>query len=356
MTEYNKADFAFADRVEDLLKELVDDISIPIFRFFMVPEEGGGCRGELYLLFPDDLHRVDALLREEFSVDNDASETVNQAEEKGELALAEYLFSLKAPRGALREWKPFEGKQCRLRIGTVLQGASDALNVCLKFNDESTADPKALRKLVRMNALLEEAEEGYRILVKQAGQPVPEEGKKDFFSSSDEKEELRSSSDEGLNALYSRSDVESATEEEISPAADRVDLASLRLFFSTHVSLLELWEKQAAQREIAVVHPPVSRQEESLRGLALLLNAAEIKDTFSLEKELKELDATALGARLDTLRHTFGEAMDAWEIDPYALVFLVLLDVKWEVLKDKDLDEMGIKAVMERIRGSENQA
>jgi hypothetical protein len=131
-----------------------------------------------------------------------------------------------------------------------------------------------------------------------------------------------------------------------------LDLASLRLFFNTHAGWLERWEKLARERAIPVKQSAAPRQEEALRNLALLLQTAEVKNLEALEEELGNLGEGQLGLRLDSLRQTFGEEIDTWDIDPFSLIFLVLLDVKWDILKDKDLEGLGIKAAMERIRSS----
>ncbi len=354
MTEMSSTQFFFAERMEELLKALIADASILTFRLFLHPDENGGCRGEVDLLFPSDLQRLDDLLRAEFDVDDGLSQAVGDVEEKGELALADYVFSLAAPRADLREWLPFAGRRCRLQVGTVLQGACDVLNASLGLSEGGAASPKLVRKLARMNALLEEAEEGYRILLSQAGVRSREERRERAFPSvSDDADDRRISSEEEQTLGLSRNGGDESQPERPLSASDRPDLASLRLFFSAHASWLETWERLASQRGISLARPPLAQQEETLRGLARLLEAAEIDDFRSLEEQFLALDEATLGARLDSLRRTFGEKLDAWKIDPYGLVFLVFLDVHWDTLKEKDLDALGIKAAMDKIRSEE---
>lgn len=349
---------AFATKMEELLKIVLRDASLATFRLALTPTESG-CEGELYLLFPGDLLRLEGLLKEEFLVDNEASKPVHDVEEKGELALATYQFSLKAPRDTLREWRSYSGKICRLQVGTVLQGACDAMNSALGMSGEE--EGKTLRKLARMNALLEEAEEGYRILMEQ-GKGVAGERGSSFFESSGGEHPLQVPSDNGPMTGLSGSDTEKQDPDQqggqpVPESSDGsresgLDLASLRLFFNTHAGWLERWEKLARERAIPVKQSAAPRQEEALRNLALLLQTAEVKNLEALEEELGNLGEGQLGLRLDSLRQTFGEEIDTWDIDPFSLIFLVLLDVKWDILKDKDLEGLGIKAAMERIRSS----
>lgn len=354
MAGISSAQFFFAERMEDLLKALIADASILTFRLFLHPDENGGCRGEVDLLFPSDLQRLDDLLRAEFNVDNGLSQAVGDVEEKGELALADYVFSLASPRSDLREWLPFADRRCRLQVGTVLQGACDVLNASLGLS-EGGASPKLVRKLARMNALLEEAEEGYRILLSQAGARPQEErrGWAAAGASGDVDERIISSEEEQTLGLSRKASGDESLPERSLSASDRPDLASLRLFFNAHASWLETWERLATERGIVLSRPPLAQQEETLRGLARLLEAAEIDNFRSLEEQFLALDESALGARLDSLRRTFGEKLDTWKIDPYGLVFLVFLDVHWDTLKGKDLDALGIKAAMDKIRSEE---
>ena len=56
--------------------------------------------------------------------------------------------------------------------------------------------------------------------------------------------------------------------------------------------------------------------------------------------------------QLRTILETFGRGNNIkWRVDPFSALFLLVLNFKWENLKDKDLVKLNIKKGSDRING-----
>ena len=57
--------------------------------------------------------------------------------------------------------------------------------------------------------------------------------------------------------------------------------------------------------------------------------------------------------QLKSIHDTFGSDNKNinWRMDPFSALFLLVLNFKWDILKDKDLNELKIKQGSDRISG-----
>ena len=82
----------------------------------------------------------------------------------------------------------------------------------------------------------------------------------------------------------------------------------------------------------------------SAAGGTLLTSLAFMPLAYSPETDGKGLQ------QLSTIREAFKDN-DKWRVDPFSALFLLVLNFKWEDLKDKDLVKLNIKKGSDRISG-----
>jgi putative GTP pyrophosphokinase len=112
--------------------------------------------------YVEDVRRVGELLSEHFQVDGDRSH-VESFEDPGRFGYASnhYVIRLPHARSQLPEWRPFEDICAEVQVRTVLQHAWAAISHKLAYKNEDEVPLPLRRKLFRLSALLEAADEDF---------------------------------------------------------------------------------------------------------------------------------------------------------------------------------------------------
>ena len=173
----------FTERLEDLLRDLLQNVDVvqigsrtkTIDSFTgKIQREGKnynnpieeitdlvGIRIICYYL--EDVDKVGEIIKEEFDIDFensiDKSQTIDP-DKFGYLSV-HYIISLGNNRNQLREWKEFDGIKAEIQIKTVLQHAWAAIDHKLRYKSAIEVPKDLRRKLFRLSALLELADEGF---------------------------------------------------------------------------------------------------------------------------------------------------------------------------------------------------
>lgn len=172
----------FAERISNLLQNLVEGENIEVYSVFgkaKAPEEflrtaataepsvlagiADLCQVKILVSFPDDVAKVEDIIQKEFLADLSRSvplASLDSPERYGYPAVS-YVLSLNRERGALREWAKYKDLPFTLEIRTVLQEAWAANAQKVSLPTDTSTKKKMQRKLLRLSALLEEADEGF---------------------------------------------------------------------------------------------------------------------------------------------------------------------------------------------------
>ena len=282
------------------------------------------------LRFPEDVQKVEEIIRSEFDVDFDRSITSSGLEDPFRFGYPAvlYILSLSESRSSLREWQKYRGLSFRLELRTVLQEAWATISPRVNMSVDSISEKKFKRKLVRLAALLEEADEGFLALwgeVKDVALLVPPEN--------------------GAERKHS-----------VSVAAERTYTEDeLYAFFNESESTLNRWSSTAIKAGFPIFVPSPNYLKDSFRFLYRIFRVAGIDTISEVEKFLSELEEEDRGMlQLKTIHGTFEKESSVWRVDAFSAIFLLVLNAKWDVLKGKDLVQLGIKNGSDRISGMEN--
>jgi len=86
-----------------------------------------------------------------------------------------------------------------------------------------------------------------------------------------------------------------------------------------------------------------------------IFRAAGVDTISEVQRFLEDLEQEDRGTtQLKTIRSTFEKESGVWRVDAFSAIFLLVLNAKWDVLKNKDLLELGIKKGSDRISGTDN--
>jgi ppGpp synthetase/RelA/SpoT-type nucleotidyltranferase len=124
--------------------------------------------------YADDVERVCALIRDEFEVDEDNSADKRQAlayDQFGYLS-THVVVSLGDNRKNLPEWRQFAGLKAEVQVRTVLEHAWAAVSRKLQYNSPQEVPGELRRKLFRLSALFEVADEQFQELRDKSDQLV----------------------------------------------------------------------------------------------------------------------------------------------------------------------------------------
>jgi ppGpp synthetase/RelA/SpoT-type nucleotidyltranferase len=283
------------------------------------------------LRFPEDVQKVEEIIRSEFNVDFDRSVTSSGLEDPFRFGYPAVLYTLalSESRSSLREWQKYKGLSFRLELRTVLQEAWATISPRVNLSVDSISEKKLKRKLVRLAALLEEADEGFLSLweeVKDVAVLVPPPP-----ASADE------------------------PQRSVSVAAERTySEDELYEFFYEIDSALNKWSSTAIKAGFPIFVPSPNYLKESFQYLYKIFRAAGIDTISEVQRFLAELDDDDRGiAQLKTIRGAFEKESSAWRVDAFSAIFLLVLNSKWDVLKGKDLAGLGVKKGSDRISGLE---
>jgi len=282
------------------------------------------------LRFPEDIQKVEEIICSEFNVDFDRSVTSGGLEDPFRFGYPAVLYTLtlSEKRSSLREWQKYKDLSFRLELRTVLQEAWATISSRVNMSVDSVSEKKFKRKLVRLAALLEEADEGFLSLwekVKDASVLVPP-----------------------------RSEPEIARD--VSVAAERTySEDELYAFFNESDNTLNKWSSTAIKAGFPIFVPSPNYLKESFLYLYKIFRAAGVDTISEVRKFLEELEQEDRGTmQLKTIRSTFEKESGVWRVDAFSAIFLLVLNAKWDALKGKDLIELGIKKGSDRISGMEN--
>lgn len=279
------------------------------------------------LKFPEDVSKVERILEEEFIFDEThsvPSRTLDDPTRFGYPA-GFYTLSLSSPRTALREWQKYQAIPFQVEIRTMLQEVWASVSPKVNVVVDGPTQKKLQRKLLRLGALLEEADEGFLTLweaARGAGLPVttehvqPPEPEPDYSA----------------NQLY--------TEDE------------LYAFFNQEQELLNRWGAAAIKAGFPIFVPTPEHLRNSFEYLFKIFQAAGIETLAEVKEFFDETTPEDKGlSQLQAICSTFLKETGSWRVDSYSAIFLVVLNLKWDALKDKDLVALDIKQGSDRISG-----
>ncbi|MCR5347312.1 MAG: RelA/SpoT domain-containing protein [Fretibacterium sp.] len=314
------------------LNTMDEDTSLPVLR-------GEGAFASLDLVtvrvllrFPEDVNRVEEVVRAEFDVDESRSVPSSGLEDPfrfGYPAVV-YTLALSESRSHLREWEKYQGLNFRLELRTMLQDAWAAIAPKVNLSVGTLSEKKLKRKLVRLAALLEEADEGFLSL----------------------RDEAR-----GEAFLVPPTSLAGQTREEPIAVERTFTDEELYQFFRGDPSRLSHWNEVAIEAGFPPFSPDPSYLRESFKHLCQILRAAGIDTISEVRDFLAEVDEDGRGLRqLQAVRSAYGQRESAsgganWRMDPFSAIFLLVLNFRWDVLKDKDLVKLNIKRGSDRISG-----
>jgi ppGpp synthetase/RelA/SpoT-type nucleotidyltranferase len=278
------------------------------------------------LRFPEDVHKVEEIACSEFQVDLDHSVPSSGLEDPFRFGYPAVLYTLalSESRSSLREWRKYRGLSFRLELRTVLQEAWATISPRVTVNVDSVSEKKLKRRLVRLAALLEEADEGFLSLweeVKDVAVLVPP-----------------------------------SPEPRVPVSAERTYTEDeLYTFFNEEDHVLTRWSSIAVKAGFPIFVPSPAYLRESFEFLYKVFRAAGIDTLSEVRRFLTELDEGDRGLlQLRTIHGAFEKESSSWRVDAFSAVFLLVLNLKWDVLKNRDLVQLDIKRGSDRISGLES--
>ncbi|MBQ3763516.1 MAG: hypothetical protein IJR11_02090 [Synergistaceae bacterium] len=278
------------------------------------------------LRFPADVLRIESLVKSEFDVDSSRSLPSNSRVLKdpgrfGYPAVV-YILSLSKTRSTLREWKKYKDLNFRLELRTLLQEAWATIVPKVSQTVGRESEEEFTRELFLLGAMLEKADKGFLTL----------------------RDEIRS---EALLVPPSSPQRQPEPVEAESVFTDE----ELYELFRNDPSLLGKWNANAIEAGFPEFTPDADYLRESFAHLCGIFRASGIDTLSEVRNFLRDMDYEEKGLRqLKTLRGTFN-GDENWRVDPFSALFLLVLNFKWEVLKEKDLVSLKIKQGSDRIRG-----
>lgn len=129
---------------KDPLIEITDLVGIRIITYYI-----------------EDVYKIGKLVKNEFNID--LANSVDKSEvldpDKFGYLSNHYIISLKESRGKLTEWKNFKNLKAEIQVRTILQHAWAAIDHKLRYKTIIEIPNNLKRKLFRLSAILELADE-----------------------------------------------------------------------------------------------------------------------------------------------------------------------------------------------------
>ncbi|MDR1741686.1 MAG: hypothetical protein LBR38_07595 [Synergistaceae bacterium] len=279
------------------------------------------------LRFSEDVPKVEEIICSEFDVDPDVSMPSAVLEDPFRFGYpaAFYVLSLSEGRSSSPEWRKYKNLSFKLEIRSLLQETWAIISRRLNSQPVSISENKYKRKLFRLAAILEEADEGFLSLRSEA----------QSVSLTDGYASPRPGASIAAQRTY--------TEEEL-----------YAFFNSEQSAAIDKWGTTVVEAGFRIFVPTPNYMKESFDYLFKIFRAAGIDTIDEVRKFLADLDAGNKGlAQLRSVRDTFEKESASWRVDAFSALFLLVLNLKWDVLKTKDLTKLGIKAGSDRISGVE---
>ena len=282
-------------------------------------------RIRVLLRFPEDVLKIEELIKSEFEIDAKRSVPSSQLEDPfrfGYPAVV-YILALKDSRSGLREWAKYKNLSFRLELRTLLQEAWATIFPRVNQTVGSLSEKKLTRELVLLSSLLEKADEGFLSLRKAV------------------KDE----------ALLVPPQANASQKQEIPEAEKLFSDEELYVLFRDDESLLSRINAMAQDAGFPEFTPDAEYLRESFAHLVGILRATGIDTITEVKKFIKDMETDGKGLnQLRTIHDAFREN-NKWRVDPFSALFLLVLNFKWEDLKDKDLVKLNIKKGSDRISG-----
>ena len=279
------------------------------------------------LRFPADVLKIETLIKSEFDVDPSRSlpsdsGVLRDPKRFGYPAVV-YILSLSKSRSTLREWEKYKTLSFRLEIRTMLQEVWATILPKVSQTVGTASEEEFTRELFLLGAMLEKADKGFLTLrdeIKEEALLVPQQNAQTHKQEVPEAEKL-------------------FTDEE------------LYMLFRDDESLLGRWNAIAQEAGFPEFTPDADYLRESFAHLCGILRAAGIDTLSDVRKFIAEMEDNSKGLQqLKTIHDAFRENAD-WRVDPFSALFLLVLNFRWDDLKDKDLVKLNIKKGSDRISG-----
>lgn len=277
------------------------------------------------LRFPADVLRIESLIKSEFDVDTSRSLPSNSRTLKdpgrfGYPAVV-YILSLSKSRSTLKEWEKYKELNFRLELRTLLQEAWATILPKVSQTVGTESEDEFTRELFLLGAMLEKADKGFLTL----------------------RDEIRNEA--VLVPPSANKPPEQVTAETVFTDED------LYALFRDNPSILSKWNNNTVNAGFPEFTPDADYLRESFSYLCRILHASGIDTISEFRKFLDDMDNDDKGLRqLKTIHDSFSDN-SAWRVDPFSALFLLVLNFRWDILKDKDLSALGIKKGSDRISG-----
>ena len=279
------------------------------------------------LRFPEDVLKIENVVKAEFEIDEARSVPSSGLEDPyrfGYPAVV-YVLSLSQSRANLREWEKYKTLSFRLELRTMLQEAWATIFPKVNQTVGSLSEKKLTRELVLLAALLEKADQGFLNLrneIKDEALLIPPSTQN----------KIGNSKTVNAEKLF--------TDEE------------LYNLFRDDSSLLGKWNEFSIEAGFPEFTPDADYLRESFSYLCKIFRASGIDTISEVKKFLAEMESeNNKGLRQLKIIHEAFKENSNWRVDPFSALFLLVLNFKWEELKDKDLVKLNIKKGSDRISG-----
>ncbi len=281
------------------------------------------------LRFPADVLRIEKLVKAEFDVDpsrslSSDSGVLRDPRRFGYPAVV-YILSLSKSRSTLKEWEKYKTLSFRLELRTMLQEVWATILPKVNKTVGTASEEEFTRELFLLGAMLEKADKGFLTLrdeIKEESLLVPQTNLQPRKQEIPEAEKL-------------------FTDEE------------LYMLFRDDEALLGRWNALAAEAGFPEFTPDAEYLRESFAHLCNILRAAGIDTLSEVKKFLADMDSENKGLnQLRTIHDAFKDNNN-WRVDPFSALFLLVLNFRWDDLKDKDLVSLNIKKGSDRISGQD---
>ncbi len=127
----------------------------------------------------------------------------------------------------------------------------------------------------------------------------------------------------------------------------------LYMLFRDDEALLGRWNALALEAGFPEFTPDAEYLRESFEHLSNILRAAGIDTLSEVRKFLADMETDDKGINQLRNIHEAFKDNSGWRVDPFSALFLLVLNFKWDDLKDKDLVNLNIKKGSDRISGQD---
>ena len=255
--------------------------------------------------YKEDTSNISTLIEDQFMIDLENS--INKSQiidiDKFGYRSIHYVVSLSKKRATLPEWETFENLKAEIQVRTVLQHAWASISHKLSYKTTSEAPKESRRKLSRLSALLELADDEFTNL-KDSSKKIEKRYEKDFGESKFEKTEINLDS---LEAYFKKSE--------------------------EHVR----WKKLGIGTGIKIVDElNKSFIESRLRVLLDTLITSEIHEIKDLHFLLRSFDKNNLKFIKNSINR-LGKKDEDVSIPPISLITFIVLFSRRELIEEKKL-------------------